>query len=68
MGQRYVQLNSTYTANSSGAAVLHVSQVPPNPAILAPGPALIFVVVNGVPSQGQWIVVGNGQLGPQPVS
>lgn len=68
MGQRYVQLNSTYTADSTGAATLHVSQVPPNPAILVPGPALIFVVVNGVPSEGQWVTIGNGQLGPQPVS
>lgn len=68
MGQRYVQLNSTFTASSSGSAVLHVSQVPPNPAILTPGPALIFVVVNGVPSEGQWVTVGNGKLGTQPVS
>ena len=39
MGQRYVQLDSTYTGNSDGSATLHVSQLPPNPAILAPGPA-----------------------------
>ena len=38
MGQRFVQLNNTYTGNSDGSAVLHVSQLPPNPAILAPGP------------------------------
>ncbi|GAA5955092.1 hypothetical protein JCM21900_001609 [Sporobolomyces salmonicolor] len=67
MGQRYVQLNSTYTANSDGSAVLHVSQMPPNPAILVPGPALLFVVVNGIPSNGTWVTVGNGQLGTQPV-
>lgn len=58
----------TYTANSDGSAVLHTSQVPPNPAILPPGPVLLFVVVNGVPSQGQWVTVGNGQLGAQTVS
>lgn len=67
MGQRYVQLNSTFTAKADGSAVLHVSQVPPNPAILAPGPALIFVVVNGVPSEGQWVTIGNGELGTQEV-
>lgn len=39
MGQRFVQLNSTYTGNADGSAVLHVSQLPPNAAILAPGPA-----------------------------
>lgn len=68
MGQRYVQLNSTFTASSSGSAVLHVSQIPPNPAIIAPGPALIFVVVNGVPSEGAWVTLGNGELGTQEVS
>jgi len=67
MGQRFVQLNSTFTANSDGSAVLHVSQMPPNPAILVPGPALIFVVVNGVPSTGQWVMIGNGQMGDQPI-
>lgn len=43
MGQRYVQLENSYTGNSDGSAVLHVSQMPPNPAILAPGPARAFV-------------------------
>lgn len=41
--------------------------MPPNPAILVPGPALIFVVVNGVPSTGQWVMIGNGQMGDQPI-
>lgn len=44
MGQRYVQLNSTATLNSDGTGTLHVSQVPPNAAILAPGPAYIVRV------------------------
>ena len=68
MGQRMVVLNSTYTgfSNNSGA-VLHVSQVPPNPAIIAPGPALLFVVVKGVPSVGIQVMVGSGQIGPQPI-
>lgn len=39
MGQRFVQLNNTYTGNEDGSATLHVSQMPPNAAILAPGPA-----------------------------
>lgn len=66
MGQRFVQLNSTYTAyRQNNTATLHVSQLPPNPAILAPGPAYIFVVVNGVPSIGLPIMVGSGQLGTQ---
>ncbi|KAJ7072054.1 glyoxal oxidase [Mycena amicta] len=66
MGQRFLQLDSTYTAyGENNTATLHVSQVPPNPAILAPGPALIFVVVNGVPSVGLQVMIGSGQLGNQ---
>lgn len=65
MGQRMVQLDSTYTGNSDGSGVLHVSQLPPNPAILAPGPAFIFTVVNGVPSIGMQVMIGSGQLGTQ---
>ncbi|KIO34546.1 glyoxal oxidase [Tulasnella calospora MUT 4182] len=68
MGQRYVQLNSTYTGNDDGTAVLHVQQLPPNAAILPPGPAVMYVVVNGVPSMGQWIMVGSGQIGTQTVA
>lgn len=68
MGQRYVQLSSTYDVNPDGSATLHVSQLPPNPAILVPGPAFIFVVVKGVPSIGSMVMVGNGQLGPQPTA
>lgn len=47
---------------------MHVSQMPPNPNILAPGPALIFVTIDGVPSIGQWVTIGNGQIGQQPTS
>ncbi|GAA5836857.1 hypothetical protein JCM11251_005807 [Rhodosporidiobolus azoricus] len=68
MGQRYVQLNSTYSTTSGGGATLHVSQVPPNAAILPPGPCLLYIVVDGVPSTGSWIMVGTGQLGEQPIN
>jgi hypothetical protein len=60
-------LQSTYTGYSNTTAVIHTSQVPPNPAIFAPGPALLFVVVRGVPSVGVQIMIGSGQLGTQPV-
>ncbi|KAF5357290.1 hypothetical protein D9758_005833 [Tetrapyrgos nigripes] len=63
MGQRYVQLDSSYTGYANGTGVLHVSQLPPNPAVLVPGPALLFVVVDGVPSVGVEVMIGNGQLG-----
>lgn len=69
MGQRYVELDTTYTVDTaSNTAVLHVSQLPPNAAVLAPGPAVIHVVVNGVPSVGRMIMVGNGKIGKQPVA
>jgi len=67
MGQRMVVLNSTYTGFGNNSATLHVSQVPPNPAILAPGPALLFVVVKGVPSVGVQVMIGSGSIGPQPI-
>ncbi|KLO12277.1 glyoxal oxidase [Schizopora paradoxa] len=68
MGQRFVQLNHTYTGSSDNTGTLHVSQMPPNPSILAPGPALLFVNVNGVPSMGKMVMVGSGQIQTQPVS
>ncbi|KAF5361893.1 hypothetical protein D9756_002032 [Leucocoprinus leucothites] len=67
MGQRYVELESTYGATPDKNGFLRVSQMPPNPAIMAPGPALLFVVVNGVPSVGIQIMVGSGKLGRQQV-
>lgn len=66
MGQRFLQLNNTYTVNSDGSITLHVAQVPPNPSLLTPGPVLFWVVVNGVPSKSTMVQVGNGQIGTQP--
>jgi hypothetical protein len=68
MGQRYLQLNNTYTVNSDGSIVLHVAQAPPNANLLQPGPVLFFVVVHGVPSVGTIVIVGNGQIGQQPTA
>ena len=68
MGQRYLELNSTYSGfTNSRSGVLHVSQMPPNAAIFAPGPAFIFVVVKDVPSVGIPIMIGSGQLGAQQI-
>jgi hypothetical protein len=68
MGQRYVQLNNTYTVNSDGSLVLHTAQAPPNPNVLTPGPALLFVVVGGVPSNGTMVIVGSGKQEQQPTA
>ncbi|BGP44159.1 hypothetical protein JCM10449v2_008223 [Rhodotorula kratochvilovae] len=68
MGQRFVGLDTSYTGYANGSATIHVSQLPPNPSLLAPGPAMLFVVVDGVPSIGKFVMVGSGQLGEQPTS
>jgi len=68
MGQRGLQLNSTYTVNQDGSITLHVAQLPPNPNLVQPGPALLFVVIDGIPSNGTMLIVGNGQIGTQPTS
>lgn len=63
MGQRMIELKTTRQGNK-----LSVAQLPPNPNLFAPGPALAFVVVDGVPSQGKMVMVGNGKIGTQPVA
>jgi hypothetical protein len=68
MGQRYVELENTYSSSDDNSAgFLHVSQVPPNPSIIAPGPALFFVVVNSIPSIGVQVTIGSGELGTQKI-
>ncbi|KAG5643432.1 hypothetical protein DXG03_000940 [Asterophora parasitica] len=67
MGQRYLQLNNTFTVNAGGTITLHVAQAP-NPNVLQPGPALLFVNVNGIPSVGTLVIVGNGRMGIQPTA
>ncbi|ELU44643.1 copper radical oxidase [Rhizoctonia solani AG-1 IA] len=67
MGQRMVELDSSYSAAKDGSVTMHVSQMPPNANIMTPGPALIFVVVNGVPSMGQHVMVGSGKIEKQTI-
>lgn len=67
MGMRHVELDHTFTVADDGSVVFHVSQLPPNAAILAPGPALLFCVVNGVPSNATWIMAGSGKIETQKV-
>ncbi|KAI0745030.1 DUF1929-domain-containing protein [Earliella scabrosa] len=68
MGQRMLELGISYTGNDDGTGVLHVSQMPPNPALFPPGPALVFVVVDGVPSVGVQVMIGSGKIEKQPVA
>ncbi|KAL4247653.1 Galactose oxidase-like Early set domain-containing protein [Abortiporus biennis] len=68
MGQRSMQLNNTYTVNKDGSLTLHVAQPPPNPNLFQPGPAFMYVTINGIPSNGTMLIVGNGQIGTQPTA
>jgi hypothetical protein len=67
MGQRMVELDSSYSAAKDGSVTMHVSQMPPNANIMTPGPALVYVVVNGVPSMGRSIMVGSGKIEKQTI-
>lgn len=68
MGQRIMQLNNTFTVQDDGTIVLHTAQLPPSPNVFQPGPAFLFVTINGIPSNGTYVIVGNGQLGKQPTA
>lgn len=65
MGQRFLQLANSYTVKSDGTITLHVSQPPPMPEVLQPGPVFTYVVINGVPSVGVYAIVGSGQVEKQ---
>ena len=67
-GMKFLQLNSTYTLDLvTNTSTLHVSQMPsyPGPTLFQPGPAMMFLVVQGIPSQGSMIMIGDGQIGNQ---
>jgi hypothetical protein len=66
-GQRMIQLNSTYTLDQQkNTATLHVSQIPgaSGPRLFQPGPAMIFLVVGGVPSEGKVSFFFSRSFGP----
>ncbi|KAK8854946.1 hypothetical protein IAR55_003685 [Kwoniella newhampshirensis] len=70
-GQKLLELETSYTIDmNTGNATLHVSQLPgnPGPTLFQPGPAMLFVVVNGVPAEGEFVMIGTGQLGTQPTT
>ncbi|VDB96303.1 unnamed protein product [Peniophora sp. CBMAI 1063] len=68
MGQRMLQLNNTFSVSSDGTITYHVAQPPPNPNLFQPGPAYVWVTINGVPSNGTYVIVGSGDFGTQPTS
>jgi len=66
LGQRSMQLNNTFTVQSDGTIIIHTAQPPPFPNLFQPGPAFLFVTISGIPSNGTFVILGNGQVGPQP--
>ncbi|KAF8595714.1 hypothetical protein BDV93DRAFT_528475 [Ceratobasidium sp. AG-I] len=58
MDMRMVKLKSICTGTfASGSATI---TGPPNASVYPPGPAWIYLVVNGVPSKGQRVMIGTG--------
>lgn len=69
MGQRFLELSTSYTIDTdTNTTTLHVSQMPPNAALFQPGPAMMFLVLDGVPSWGEYVIVGSGSIGTQPTA
>lgn len=67
-GQRFLELETSYLIdNSTNTTTLFVSQMPPNAALFSPGPALMFLVLDGVPSNGLYIMIGSGQIETQTI-
>ncbi|CAE6492836.1 unnamed protein product [Rhizoctonia solani] len=60
MDMRMVKLKCTLGANRKTLTITGV----PNAAIYPPGPAWVYVVMDGVPSVGQKILIGNGNSPP----
>ncbi|GAA5859156.1 hypothetical protein JCM8547_008892 [Rhodosporidiobolus lusitaniae] len=68
MGQRAIELVHSVEVEDGGEVRVSVQQLPPNPALFQPGPALLFVVLSGVPSNATTVMIGSGELGTQPTS
>jgi len=65
-GQRYLELETTYIKDEDKNDItLNVAQMPPNANLFQPGPAYIFLVVDGIPSQGEIIMIGSGNIEEQ---
>lgn len=65
-GQRYLELETSFIQDETlDTITLNVAQMPPNANIFQPGPAYVFLVVDGIPSQGQIIMIGSGAIETQ---
>jgi hypothetical protein len=62
MGQRSLELAVAYTVNDDGSVDFEAMPMPQNKNIFVAGPALLFVVVDGVPSKGAYIQIGSTSM------
>ncbi|CAE6537759.1 unnamed protein product [Rhizoctonia solani] len=60
MDMRMVKLKCTLSSNRKNLVITG----PPNAAIYPPGPAWVYVLVNGVPSKAQRVLIGTGASPP----
>jgi len=68
LGQRSMQLNNTFTVKNDSSIIIHTAQLPPYPNLFQPGPALLFVTINGIPSSGTFVTIGSGKIETQPTA
>ena len=57
-----------YNVSNDGSYILYISQVLPYANLLTSRPALLFIVMNGVPSNGTMVIMGTGQVETQPMA
>ena len=57
-----------YNVSNDGSYILYILQVLPYANLLTPRPALLFIVMNGVSSNGTMVIVGTGQVETQPMA
>ncbi|KAI9361208.1 hypothetical protein DFJ73DRAFT_814406 [Zopfochytrium polystomum] len=55
----WLQTNGTQGAGGDGLSALVSVVAPPTPEVAPPGWYLLFAVVSGIPSVGQWIQIGS---------
>lgn len=65
-GQRSLELANTFTVNDDGSVEFMVNPMPTNMNLFVPGPAMLFVTVNGVPSHGKMVMIGKNNPGLVP--
>ena len=54
-----------YLVSSISSDLMTISITgPPNGGVYPPGPGWLFVVVDGIPSEGKWVIVGDGRDPP----